>query len=142
MVQVDRDPSACHWAAFNAAANGRAELVEQRCGSAGDVLRAGERFPIVIADPPYVPSDEVGLYPEDPRGAIDGGPDGLGSIREFLRAVADHVEPGGSVILQVRGFTQVGELEGLLAHPSSPDFAVAEGRSYGELRALVRLENR
>lgn len=139
-VQVDRTPEACHLAAFNALANGHGGLLEQRCGDVGAVLAAGERFGVVIADPPYVPSDQVGLYPEDPPGAIDGGTDGLGSIRDFVRAVADHVEPDGNIVLQVRGLRQVAELEGWLAHPSAPDFAVTEARSYGDFRALVRLQ--
>jgi len=139
VVQVDRDPAACRWARVNAAANGCAHLAEQRCGTAENVLGVGEQFRVVIADPPYVPSAEVSLYPEDPVGAIDGGPDGLGAIRGFLTAVAPHVEPDGSVVIQVRGLHQVTEVEGWLAHPSTPALALAEARSYGDTRALARL---
>lgn len=139
VVQVDRDPAACRWAAINAKANGCEDLAEQRCGHAEEVLGEAERFGVVIADPPYVPSSEVHLYPDDPLGAIDGGADGLDSVRSFLVGIAGHVEPGGSVLLQVRGPRQVSELEGWLAHPSSPDFLVTEARSYGDVRALARL---
>ncbi|HEV2758721.1 MAG TPA: class I SAM-dependent methyltransferase [Acidimicrobiales bacterium] len=142
VVQVDSDPSACRWAAINAVANGRGQLAEQRCGRAEDVLADGERFGVVIADPPYVPSSEVHLYPEDPLGAIDGGPDGLDSVRSFLAGIAGHVDPGGSVLLQLRGLAQVDQLEAWLREPSSPSFAVAESRSYGNGRALTRLESR
>jgi release factor glutamine methyltransferase len=140
VVQVDRDAGACRWAARNASANGLNHLAAQRCGSADHVLRPGERFDVVIADPPYVPSDEVSLYPDDPVGAIDGGPDGLALIRIFVNATVGHVDPGGSVIVQVRGLRQVADLEGWLAHPSAPDFVVVEARSFGETRALARLE--
>jgi methylase of polypeptide subunit release factors len=139
LVQVDRDPAACRWAGVNAAANGYGHLVEQRCGRAGEVLTPGEEYAVVIADPPYVPTADVGLYPEDPVGAIDGGLDGLAIVRDFLTAVAAHVRPQGSVILQVRGPTQVELLSGWLDHPSSPELVLTEARSYGELRALVRL---
>ncbi len=142
LVQVDRDSAACRWAGLNAAANGYAELVEQRCGRAEDVLGEGERFGVVIADPPYVPSSEVHLYPEDPLGAIDGGPDGLDSVRSFLAGIAGHLNPAGSLVLQVRGMAQVGQLEAWLNDPSSPSFMVTESRSYGDERALARLENR
>lgn len=142
LVQVDRDPAACRWAAANAAANGGGHLAEQRCGTAGDVLAAGERFTVVIADPPYVPSADVHLYPEDPLGAIDGGPDGLDSVRSFLAGVAGHVAEGGSVVLQVRGPGQVEQLAAWLAEPGSPPLVVTERRSYGELRALARLRAR
>lgn len=142
IVQVDSDPAACRWAAINAAANGRGHLAEQRCGRAQDVLGDGERFGVVIADPPYVPSSEVHLYPEDPLGAIDGGPDGLDSVRSFLGGIAGHVDRGGSVVLQLRGLAQVEQLEAWLNDPSSPSFMVTESRSYGDVRALTRLESR
>jgi methylase of polypeptide subunit release factors len=139
LVQVDRDPAACQWAAVNAAAAGCVDRVEQRCGTAGEVL-GGEVFDVVIADPPYVPSDEVSLYPEDPLAAIDGGPDGLEEVRAFLRDIAGHVAPAGSVLLQVRGAGQVDEIAGWLAHPASPALVVTEARFYGDLRAVVRLQ--
>ena len=142
LVQVDRDPAACRWAGANATANGYGHLVEQRCGTAGEVLVPGELFTVVIADPPYVPTADVGLYPEDPRAAIDGGLDGLAILRSFVIDVDGHVPPGGSIVLQVRGAEQVELLGGWLAHPSSPEFVLTEARSYGELRALVRLTAR
>lgn len=139
LVQVDHDPAACRWAGMNAAANGYAELVEQRCGRAEDVLGEAERFRVVIADPPYVPSSDVHLYPADPLGAIDGGPDGLDSVRGFLAGIAGHVDGGGSIVLQVRGLAQVQQLEAWLRARSAPSFEVTESRAYGDLRALTRL---
>lgn len=140
LVQVDRDPAACRWAGLNAAASGCGGRVEQRCGTAAEVLADAEVFEVIIADPPYVPSEEVSLYPDDPPGAIDGGPDGLEKVRSFLGDIAGHVAPEGSVLLQVRGAGQVDELAGWLAHPASPALFVTEARSYGDLRAVVRLQ--
>ena len=142
LVQVDREPAACLWAERNAAANGLGDRVEQRCGTAGDVLAAGEQFRVVIADPPYVPSSDLHLYPDDPRVAIDGGPDGLDSVRSFLMDVAGHVDPGGSVVLQLRGLDQVDQLRRWLGDQSSPPFSVVDTRPYGDVRALARLEVR
>ena len=140
LVQVDRDPAACRWAGTNAAAHGCADRVEQRRGTAGEVLAPDEAFDVVIADPPYVPSEEVFLYPDDPPGTIDGGPDGLGGVRRFLVDIAGHVAPSGSVLLQVRGAGQVDQLAGWLMHPASPPLVVTEARFYGPLRAVVRLQ--
>jgi len=142
LVQVDREPVACRWAERNAAANGLTDRVEQRCGTAGDVLVTDERFGVVIADPPYVPSSEVHLYPDDPRGAIDGGRDGLDSVRSFLTGIEVHVERDGSVVLQLRGPEQVAQLQAWLDEPAAPPFAVADTRRFGDLRALARLEHR
>ena len=134
LVQVDRDPAACRWAAHNAEANGLADRVEQRCGPTTGVLAPGERFRVVIADPPYVPSADLALYPEDPLGAIDGGPDGLDGIRAFLGGLERHVTPRGCVVLQVRGAAQAEQL-------SDPHFSVDEVRDHGDLRALVLLRS-
>jgi release factor glutamine methyltransferase len=142
LVQVDRDPGACRWAELNAAANGLEERVEQRCGTAEDVLLSDERFGVVIADPPYVPSPEVHLYPDDPLGAIDGGPDGLDSVRSFLAGVGGHVERDGNVVLQLRGLPQVDLLRAWLDLPTAPPFEVADTRRFGDDRALARLEVR
>ena len=142
LVQVDRDPAACRWAAHNAAANGFAERVEQRCGTAEDVLAPDELFPVVIADPPYVPSRDARLYPEDPLGAIDGGPDGLDAPRAFVQAAAAHLAPGGSVVLQLRGPAQVDLLAEWLDGGCGPPLAVVDTRSFGDTRALARLTNR
>lgn len=139
LVQVDRDAAACRWAERNAVANGLEERAEQRCGTPCEVLVADEQFGVVIADPPYVPSDDVHLYPEDPLGAIDGGPDGLDCVRSFLRDVVGHVDPDGSVVLQLRGLAQVVLLRTWLDDPSSPPFEVADARRYGDVRALARL---
>jgi len=142
VVQVDREPAACRWAERNAVANGLDDRVEQRCGTADDVLATDERFGVVIADPPYVPSSDVHLYPDDPIGAIDGGADGLDSVRSFLTGVAGHVEADGSVVLQLRGLDQVDRLRAWLVEPSAPPFEVADARPYGDVRALARLEVR
>jgi methylase of polypeptide subunit release factors len=142
LVQVDLDPAACRWAAFNAAQNGCDNQVEQRCGTAGEALAEGESFAVVIADPPYVSSADVHLYPQDPLAAIDGGPDGLASVRSFLADVDGHLHAWSSVILQVRGAAQIEQVDGWLAQPGSPALAVVEARSYGETRALVRLMRR
>ncbi len=134
LVQVDRDPAACRWSAQNAVANGLAGQVEQRCGLTTEVLVPGERFSVVIADPPYVPTADVALYPEDPLGAIDGGPDGLDGVRAFLVGLREHVAAEGGVVLQVRGAAQAERL-------SDPRFVIEEVRTYGDLRALVLLRS-
>ncbi|WP_435922788.1 peptide chain release factor N(5)-glutamine methyltransferase [Paenibacillus sp. DYY-L-2] len=50
---------------------------------------AGEPLDIVVSNPPYIPADDIAhLQPEvrdfEPRGALDGGPDGLAPYRVML----------------------------------------------------------
>lgn len=103
LVQVDIDGHACELASANAAANGLADRLEVRTADLATALRSGESFPIVLADPPYLPTDEVGAWPADPPLAIDGGVDGLRLLERCLDAAGRHVEPDGAVLVQVRG---------------------------------------
>src|SRR6478752_6523726 len=73
LLCVDIDPVACEYARQNAEAAGLTSRVEVREGAMDEVLRDGERFAVVIADPPWVPRMEIGRFPEDPELAIDGG---------------------------------------------------------------------
>ena len=101
LVCVDDDEVACSYARRNAEAAGLADRVEVRNAGLEDALAPGERFALVIADPPWVPTDAVGRFPHDPVPAIDGGADGLHLVRRCLAVAGAHVLPGGSVLLQV-----------------------------------------
>lgn len=100
LVCVDADPVACGYAATNAKAAGRGDLVEVREGRL-DGLVPGEVYPLVIADPPWVRTDQVGCFPADPVRAIDGGEDGLRVARECVAAIDRHLHEDGSALLQL-----------------------------------------
>src|SRR4051794_38590254 len=70
LVQVDDDEGACALARRNADANGVDSDI--RCAPIEDAVSDGERFPLVLADPPYVPSDATNEFDDDPEHAIDG----------------------------------------------------------------------
>lgn len=101
LVCVDSSAVACDYARVNALAAGMADRVEVREARLESALQPDERFPIIIADPPWVPRDLTSNFPEDPLSAIDGGPDGLAVARACLAIVAGHLAPGGSAILQL-----------------------------------------
>ncbi|WP_370615621.1 methyltransferase domain-containing protein [Mumia qirimensis] len=101
LVQVDVDPGACAFARANAHAAGLAVTVDVRCGAPEDVLAEAEKFAVVIADPPWVPTDDIGHYPEDPPLAIDGGVDGLELVRHSVEVVGRHLAAGGHAVVQV-----------------------------------------
>lgn len=132
LVCVDVDPVACAFARRNAEAAGLAGRVEVRQGRMDEVLRDDERFPLVIADPPWVRRAEVGRFPEDPLRAIDGGDDGLDLARTCVDVARRHLLPGGSALLQLGSTEQVGLLE------SVDPAEVVEVRAY-ERGVLVRL---
>jgi release factor glutamine methyltransferase len=100
VVGVDLDPRAV----VNAAANGVAAIV-------GDVAAAPLRsggFDVVTAIAPYVPTDAIALLPADvqhhePRGALDGGVDGLSIVRRVVTAAARLLRPGGVLLTELGG---------------------------------------
>jgi release factor glutamine methyltransferase len=98
---VDISPAACELTRLNAEAAGLADRVEVREGPMTDVLADGEEFALVIADPPWVTSDQVTAFPEDPVLAIDGGTDGLDLARMCLEVGAKHLRRDGFLVLQV-----------------------------------------
>ena len=134
LVCVDADATACAYLRRNAANAGI--RVDVREGRMDAVLDADERFAVVIADPPWVTTDEVGRYPEDPLLAIDGGRDGLEVVRACLDVIAAHLSDGGSALLQT-GPDQPDEVRALLA--AYEDLELREVR-VAERGALVRID--
>lgn len=132
-VLVDASDAACELSRRNAEAAGLAERIDVRHGPMRTALSPDERFPLVLADPPYIPSGDTGTFPEDPLTAIDGGDDGLDLARECLAVAARHTVPGAAVLLQVRDRAQaeqlVAEVAGWPGRPYvDPETREVEGR--------------
>lgn len=140
LVCVDADETACHFTRANAERAGMADRVEVRHARLEDALGSEESFPLIIADPPWVPHSDTGQFPEDPLTAIDGGDDGLDVARSCLRRIQDHLAPGGSAILQLGNAGQVAALVGEQPH-SWEDLQLVETRL--QVRGvLVRIDRR
>jgi release factor glutamine methyltransferase len=63
-------------------------------------------FDLIFSNPPYIPSAEIEkLMPEvakwEPRGALDGGADGLDFYRRLAPECAKWLRPGGALILEI-----------------------------------------
>lgn len=132
LVAVDREQTAQVRIRANADALGMGDRVEIRCCDLAEALTAQERFPLIIADPPWVPHASIGDHPLDPPGAIDGGPDGMGVAHECVRVIDEHLAIGGAALLQLGTRHQVDRLR----LPSG--LQVQEVREY-ERGVLVRL---
>lgn len=68
-------------------------------------LPAGLLFDLVVSNPPYIPSAQIGqLQPEvrdyEPRQALDGGPDGLDYFRRFATEVRALLKADGQLMLE------------------------------------------
>jgi release factor glutamine methyltransferase len=140
LVCVDVDPVACEYTRLNAELAGLAGLLEVRAGLLEERVGPGELFAGVIADPPWVPREEVVRYPEDPVTAIDGGPDGLDLARACIATAARHLVLGGFAVLQVgtrpqadQLIAELGRYDGLLRCPEVREF------DHGTLMRLDRV---
>ncbi|MEV5355365.1 putative protein N(5)-glutamine methyltransferase [Streptomyces sp. NPDC052693] len=100
---ADIDPAAVRCARANVAAAGG--HVHQ-----GDLFEAlparlRGRVDILAANVPYVPSDEIGLLPQEARDheplvALDGGTDGLDVLRRVAAGAPRWLAPGGCVLVE------------------------------------------
>jgi release factor glutamine methyltransferase len=86
----------------------------------GDLLApvAGERFEIVVSNPPYVPSGDratlsVEVRNHEPALALFAGEDGLEVYRRLIPAAFDVLTPCGFVALEI-GFGQSPAIAALL----------------------------
>lgn len=145
LVLVDADANACFHARHNAAraasdGKGPRGRVEVRQGVLEDALGPDERFALVLADPPWVPSERVADHPDDPAAAIDGGPDGLDVVRDCLDVIDRHLLPGGAAIVQVGDEDQVAAVSAYLAE-AGRDLLVS-GSRVADPGALVLLRRR
>jgi release factor glutamine methyltransferase len=103
VTAVDISPDALDLAKENAVGQGVADRMAFRVG---DLLDGGEvPYDVVCANLPYVASGAIdGLGPElrfEPRGALDGGPDGLDVIRRLLDRLPHVLESRGTAFLEI-----------------------------------------
>ena len=79
---------------------------------------AGERFDLILANPPYVAEGDPHLSQGDvrfePRGALAAGPDGLDDIRRIVAAADAHLASGGQLWFE-HGYDQAAAVEAQLA---------------------------
>jgi release factor glutamine methyltransferase len=85
---------------------------------ASDLFAAlgNERFDCIVANPPYVATDEV-LEPQvrdyEPVTALYAGEDGLAVYRRLIPQAFEHLEPGGHLLVEI-GHGQRDAVAGLL----------------------------
>ncbi len=63
------------------------------------------QFDVIVSNPPYIPSEECkelqAEVMQEPMLALDGGKDGLDFYRRIAHEAADHLLPGGVLLLEV-----------------------------------------
>ncbi|HSD37985.1 MAG TPA: peptide chain release factor N(5)-glutamine methyltransferase [Rhodocyclaceae bacterium] len=115
VTAVDASPAALAVAQDNAAK--LAASVRFRHGCWFEPV-AGERFDLIVSNPPYIAAGDVHLAQGDvrfePRSALVAGSDGLDDIRHIVDAAPEHLQPGGSLLLE-HGYDQADAVRSLLS---------------------------
>lgn len=102
------------------------EIVE---GSLFEPLQ-GRRFDLIVSNPPYITTADLAtLEPEvrehEPLGALDGGADGLAFYRLIVPGAAEHLNPGGWLLVEI-GIGQARAVEELFSLSGFSEIFTAE----------------
>jgi len=123
IVAIDISQSALDVARRNARRHEVFHQITFICDSIEEFLKSdfcrARKFDMIIANPPYIPRRELKRLPADvrqePKVALDGGPDGLRWIRVIIDEAPGHIAPGGHLAMEI-GDGQKSQVAVLLEH--------------------------
>ena len=76
---------------------------------------AGQRFDLIVSNPPYIASDDIHLQQGDvrhePRSALESGTDGLDDIRRIICGATGYLEQDAWLLLE-HGYDQAARVRG------------------------------
>jgi release factor glutamine methyltransferase len=127
VVAVELSPAAAEVTRRNRARWKLEDRVEVREGSLYKPIQ-GERFAVIVSNPPYIPTAEVdGLMPDvsrhEPRLALDGGEDGTTVLGPLVLGAPRHLSPGGALVVEL-GWDQAARARDLAARAGFGSIAV------------------
>jgi len=119
VVCVDISVAALAVARRNAASIGVEQATRFVCADLFSATSAGAKFDIVLANLPYVASDEwqdlmVDVRAYEPHGALDGGEGGVEVYRRLIGSLPGHLAPGGHVLLEIGSSRQACDVGSML----------------------------
>lgn len=114
-----------------------------REGDLFEALEKGERFDIIVSNPPYIETGEIpALMPEvrehEPMMALDGGADGLAFYRRIAGGAGDYLNGGGMLFFEI-GCGQADQVRKIMAQAGFrqieivKDFAGLDRVAFGSL---------
>jgi ribosomal protein L3 glutamine methyltransferase len=104
VVGADLSPDALAVAQRNVERHGLTARV-RLCQGDGLAAVAGQRFDLIICNPPYVNASSMAALPPEfraePELALAGGADGMDFIRGLLRDAPEYLNPHGVLVLEI-----------------------------------------
>jgi release factor glutamine methyltransferase len=141
-VAIDLSADAVDVARANAVLHGVADRLALRRGSWFEPLEPSERFDLIVSNPPYIESAEIGrldieVRVHDPLLALDGGPDGLAAYRSIAQSAARFLVPAGALLFEI-GWQQAEPVSDLLAAHGFGDIVVRRDLAGHERVVMAR----
>jgi len=105
VIGVDSESGAIEVARANARSNSLEPRVEFIESDWFDQIDPGDRFDLIVSNPPYLSEREWSEAPpevreHEPRSALVAGDGGYGALEIILEAARDRIEPGGRLFLE------------------------------------------
>lgn len=139
VTAVDASPKALAVAKKNAKAAGVEARVQFRQGDWFAACRDGDRYDVVLSNPPYLVEGDPDIWPEvsryDPPTALYGGKDGLDCYRRLIPDAAEWLAPEGWLLLET-GAGQAARVAEMLRGRGFREVNV--GRDYAGVDRVVR----
>ena len=104
VAAADLSADALAVAALNVQRHGLADRITLHQGD-GLAAVSGQRFDLILCNPPYVNSASMAALPAEFRAepvlALAGGDDGMDFVRSLLRDAAEQLSPDGVLVLEI-----------------------------------------
>ena len=101
---VDLSPDALAVARLNVDNYGLGERIRLIASDAFSAI-PGEKYDVIISNPPYVNAESMAVLPEEyrrePLMALASGEDGLDFVRILLKEAAQHLNPDGVLVVEI-----------------------------------------
>jgi release factor glutamine methyltransferase len=106
VTTIDVSAAALAVARRNAVKHGVGDRIRFLEGDLFAPLAEGERFDLIVSNPPYIPRTDIaglesGVRDYEPHLALDGGADGFVMFDRLIQEAPRHLKPGGWLVIEI-----------------------------------------